>query len=212
LGKCIEIKCYDVYAEIKGTPFENMEKLHFSQYADLPMRADTFRAIVLYKYGGIYFDLDMFFLRDISGLCKQDFFYYWEKQPFGNNALLFLNSNSNRMKFASTITSLNTFCPWVVYNYDNPNLSGFMVYPCTFFDPIWMITSKDKYDYPIFEFKDFFTNQCTVSSYKDFFPGAYAFHWHNRWDLAIVPGSFFDVFDKEISHDIRSIKTIPQGI
>jgi hypothetical protein len=179
-----------------------MSKLYFSQYADLPLRGDTFRSIVLYKHSGVYFDLDVFFLRDITELCGRDFAYCWEKQPYANNALLYFKTPSILENMAASITAYGTFRPWSVFNYNNQRLSELMVYPCAFFDPVWQTGNLTRYDYPVVDFDGFFTAKCNVSSYRGFFPGAYAYHWHNRWDLKPAPGSFFDVFSREITAQI----------
>jgi len=195
----IEIVCYDVFKEIKGTPFETLDRLHFSQYSDLPLRADVFRIIILSKYSGVYFDLDIFFLRDISNLCKNDFIYCWERQPYGNSAVLHLKSSNLIENIALSIKEINTFIPWILFNYANKNLKDLFVYPVTFFDPVWRITNEKGYLYPIKSFSEFFNNSSNLSTYRDFFPGVYAYHWHNQWNVKPVQYSYFDIFQKELT-------------
>ncbi|WP_052496161.1 hypothetical protein [Pedobacter lusitanus] len=53
-------------------------------------------------------------------------------------------------------------------------------------------------DFPGF-FKQFdqqFTNRLSINSYKDFFPGCYAYHWHNHWKDAEYENSYFGIFEK----------------
>ena len=203
LKNYIEIKYYDVYAEIKNTPFESLNKLHWSQYIDLALRADVFRIIILAKYKGVYFDLDMFFLRDMGLLYKNDIIYCWENQHYCNSAVLFFKSEKIIENIVATVKESGTFKPWWVFNYDNIKLNTLLVYPCAFFDPIWNITNTDNYSYPIQSFDDFFTKKCNLKTYKEFFPGAYAYHWHNRWNITPVADSFFDAFNKELSRELN---------
>ena len=204
LNNYIEIKCYDIYAEIKHTPFESFNKLHWSQYFDLALRADTFRVLILEKYKGVYFDLDIFFLRDMGQLYRDHIAYCWENQHYCNSALLFFNSEKITENIAETVKETGTFIPWVVFNYNNKKIKDLLVYPCAFFDPVWNITNIENYSYPIQSFDEFFTKKCTLNTYKEFFPGAYAYHWHNRWNMTPIAGSFFDVFNKELSREFNA--------
>jgi hypothetical protein len=62
-----------------------------------------------------------------------------------------------------------------------------LVFPSFLFDPIWIAhdTGIAVNDY-CNRFDDFFHGHVTVSS-KDFFPGSYAYDWHNRWNQPIRP-------------------------
>ena len=46
------------------------------------------RLIILYKYGGIYIDLDIFLLKDFTPLFGMKFCYAWSYLKTGNNAIL----------------------------------------------------------------------------------------------------------------------------
>ena len=57
------------------------------------------------------------------------------------------------------------------------------------FDPVWIPhdTKQRVNDYGN-TFDDFFRSRAPVLL-KDFFPGAYAYDWHNRWTVPIEDGT-----------------------
>jgi hypothetical protein len=59
------------------------------------LTGDMFRILVLGQYGGIYSDLDMVFLRDISPLLDYEFTYYWPCIKGQNGAIMRIDHNSN---------------------------------------------------------------------------------------------------------------------
>lgn len=65
-----------------------------------PAISDNFRLLSLYKYRGLYFDPDIMFCKDIIPLIMHgEFIYAWEKQPYANSAILFLNKKSWNSKY-----------------------------------------------------------------------------------------------------------------
>ena len=138
---------------------------------NLPQRADGFRYIILYKYGGLYFDLDVLFLRDLAGLLEHEFSYAWEGQSYANSAILNLQQKSNLSKYLlEKSISQGTVLPWMIFNYEDPLLAEIFLLPCAFFDPVWMSLRKD--NFPIYDFyglltsfDDIFTNRLDIHSY-----------------------------------------------
>ena len=61
----IEIKKYEPNLESKGTLFEQLKYINNERY--LKFRSDLARIIFLYKYGGLYYDLDMILINLNSG-------------------------------------------------------------------------------------------------------------------------------------------------
>lgn len=204
----IKIIKYDGLVEREGTPFERFEAEQFTQSDNLAFRADSFRILTLFKYGGVYFDLDVMFLRDISNFLDREFVYCWEKQPYGNNAIIHLHEKETLSELVKIIEKSNSFQPWIIFNYAN-KLKNVWVLPSTYFDPLWLFNPDCKSDlsnqtknylYPIINWNEFFTKKVEEEiSYKDFFKGCYAFHWHNRWNLEVTENSYFDKFDKQFS-------------
>lgn len=196
----IEVKPYNTRNELKHT--FHFRNVIFNQKDNLAYRADGFRLLVLNKYGGIYFDLDICFLNDMSVLCGDtDWCYSWEKQGYANNALLYMvpGSKSSLTRYLFIKAQLKAPMPWAVFNYTDRNLNKLKIYPFHLFDPAWL-NQDGEARYPEefdFFFKDSeFMGQQNIS-YKNFFAGAYTYHWHNRWSTDVVKDSFFDKFEKE---------------
>jgi len=67
---------YDPYSEAIGTPLENhshltaRDSLHY-------MQSDLLRILLLWKYGGVWFDMDMVLLRDFKPILDQDYMHMW---------------------------------------------------------------------------------------------------------------------------------------
>ena len=202
----VQLKKWDLQKEIAGTPFEKIS-WYFRWERPLTAVADDFRIIALYKYGGLYFDLDVMFLKDFSALIMRDeFVYAWENQPFANNAIIFLRKDSYLcQQIVRQMIRRKSSQPWIVFRYKLKDLSPLMVYPCAFFDPLW---TGYETGMPLKTFDDFFRQFSdefpqTVNSYRDFFPGAYAYHWHNRWNHPVFKDSYFGIFYKEFAEELQ---------
>ncbi|WP_052496160.1 glycosyltransferase [Pedobacter lusitanus] len=129
----IEVKIYDPYQEIKNTPWKNKKEL-VNEPENLAKRSDAFRFLILYKYGGVYFDLDVMFLKDFSSLLESEFCYAWETQPYANSAILSLKSKSEIATYILNKSSKKrTVLPWIILNYSDSLLNKLNILPCTFF-------------------------------------------------------------------------------
>lgn len=196
----VKLYLWDFDKEIIGTPFEKI-KWFIKSKKVLPFVADDFRLIALYKWGGFYFDLDVMFKKDLSRFLQSDFCYCWEYQPFANNAILYMKKGSPIMKaIAEKCVRRKTTQPWIIFEYADKTLKDLTVYPAYVFDPLWFVTENP----PMKEFPDFFKpfgddlKPC-CQSYKDFFPNAYAYHWHNCWSAPYVEDSYYGLFNKEFN-------------
>ena len=207
----IKIVSWNVEKEIVGTPFLKIkEYIHAAK--NLAAKGDDFRIISLYKYGGLYFDLDVMFLKDFTPLLKgHEFVYAWEYQPYANSAILYLRKNSYITNYlAKKLQKRKAAMPWVLFDYKDKKLANLRNYPCTFFDPLWggycegMPLSKFTDFFK--EFGDGFDKKKTINSYKEFFPGAFAYHWHNSWDAKEVENSYFGLFNREFNQILNNNK------
>jgi hypothetical protein len=73
----IELRIYNPFEEAKGTILENkIEHLNANDYKYW-LKSDLFRILILHKYGGIFVDHDIVFLRDFKPLLDQEFVYQW---------------------------------------------------------------------------------------------------------------------------------------
>ena len=83
------------------------------------------------------------------------------------------------------------------------------VLPCFFFDPLWPHNDRrDRYRAaPLKRFDDFFAWRLrpgAVPSYRDFFAGAFAYHWHGRWSAPERERSYFGRFQREFANGLRA--------
>ena len=208
----IEIRCYDPIIEAKDTPWERYVELPDDRY-DLVQRADAFRFLMLYKYGGVYFDLDIMFLKDLYHLVNTEFCYAWEIQPYANTALFSLQ---RRGKIATYLlqkaVQQGVASPWRIFWYSDQNLKELLVYPCAYFDPIWQGLEGTAYPFTHFysffrSFDETFVNRLNIKTYREFFPGCYAYHWHNQWNAQESENSFFGLFEAEFNTLLKQINS-----
>ena len=74
----IEFRVYDPTELAVGTPLEGLEKYLKPPDDDRHwMMSGIMRFLVLYKFGGIYYDMDMVLLRDFVPILGQNFAYQW---------------------------------------------------------------------------------------------------------------------------------------
>ena len=207
----IKVLPFDADEEIQGTPYEKAGWMFHGP--ELTFRADGFRLLELYKRGGVYFDLDVLFLKSLSPvLAAGEFCYTWEWQPYGNNALLYLRQGSLlNERITKKALMLETFRPWRLLVYQDRGLSSYIVYPSAFFDPLWQ-KRKEEPGW-IHSFEEFFTAPVLkegASSFtlenQPFFPGAYAHHWHNQWKTEPAEGSVYRWFERQFDEKIRHMR------
>ena len=182
------------YAELKQFTLDEKKDTFLSDKtlsynSMLSFYSDVVRYILLYKYGGCWFDLDCFFLRSLDPLfhhfgdsiCG----YQWEYEKFPNGAIyICLEPKSEAMKrIIEFIIQRNRgwgFCEANI-TYDTP--CEILVLPCSWFDPSWI---KRPYNISC---DDFFKATDTKYDFDSFFKGAFCYHWHNRWDHSIAESS-----------------------
>lgn len=211
----LQVRPFDADQEIRDTPYEQCVWMFHGP--EPTFRADGFRLLELYKRGGVYFDLDVMFLKDLSPvLAAGEFCYAWERQPYANNALLYFKKESplNRA-IAEKALRLETFRPWHLLEYGDRNLSSCIVYPSAFFDPLWQ--KKQEEPGLLHGFADFFTRPVTDGpayavplEAQPFFPGVYAHHWHNQWRTEPDRDSAYCWFARKFDEKIRQMEADAQ--
>lgn len=203
--KNIEIKKYIPDNESKGTLFENNKHINQNKY--LKFRSDLARIIFLYKYGGVYFDLDMILLKDFQCLLGIEFCYMWADLNSGNNGLLRIFKNSDICN--KIMTKYNN----LLANYDNYKYSvniinekiytcdiNLMCFPSVLFDPVWILDyKKEKCKYcKLSNFDNFF--KTTNEDINNFFGNQiFCYHWHSRNNAKIENDSYFEKLEVKLS-------------
>ena len=160
---------------------------HVSEYEDMAAQSDTFRSVLLANYGGVYFDLDVCFLRDISRLIDGDFAYEWETSGYINTAVMSLLASGQvaRQVLKEGLLQMS-FHPW--------KLSKIIpALPCLFFDPGWTNCSHR------FSWENFFKASESGPEVENFIDVLFAYHWHNQWGAEFERGSKADWLDNYYS-------------
>ena len=146
---------------------------------------------MLKKYGGIYVDVDVIFLRDLQPLFMIEFAYRWSMLNGFNTAVLQVFPQSNTTKIimdqALQTKSPYTFYPTYIHKYALPKT--FYRLPCALFDPLWLaIDGVDPKSDQAWKsggnysngFKNSFSRHSGISRQgRNVFNGAFAFHWHS---------------------------------
>ena len=198
IKKYAEIKCFSLQNEKKETFLENYNY----NFGDIIYYSDFIRTLLLYNYGGCYFDLDILFLRNFEPLFynyeNEICVYQWEHQNYPNNAIyISLEIKSEKMKkniefiinrnrgFGFSKASLT---------YDLP--LELLVLPCSWFDGDWIENSYNIGCDMIFK------NTDKTYNFDNFFKGSFCYHWHNKWNIEVQSNSIIkqlsNIIDKNI--------------
>ena len=169
--------------EARGTPLEAMPAIYRQRDRRVWRDGDLFRALVLHNYGGVYVDMDMVLLRSLGALLSQEFVYQWENYDGAyNGALMHLWKGSDfaRELIHGIIEILPGDSNWGRANFRRAFDRGvrITVFPSSFFDTEWQAD---------LHFEPFKKTPGSAALYD----GAFAWHWHNRWDQPIQAGSKF---------------------
>ena len=138
------------YCEIKQFSINNEKekseilKNYNYNFRGITFYSDFIRVLLLYNYGGCWFDLDCFILRSFDPIFKnyenEVCVYQWEKQPYPNNAI-FISLEPKSVKMKNNIDFIiNRNRGWgfqqALLTYDLP--LDMLVLPCSWFDGDWL--------------------------------------------------------------------------
>lgn len=202
----IEFKVYNPFEEAVGTPLENEHDKLRAADAKHYLQSDLFRLMILHKYGGVWADMDIVFLRDFKPILDQEYMYQWGSETdYGRQgACATVLSMKKQSEFSykmlevlktmpitgGTIWGKDTFARlWNVY-------PQFTIFPSTFFNTEWLISKVDE---PLSREteENWFYNKTGIAK-DNLFLEAFAWHWHNtsNKDKPIEDGSKFDLLRK----------------
>ena len=183
------------YAEIKEFHLQNEIISTFSKHisfyynTSLSFYSDVVRYLLLYNYGGCWFDLDIFFLRRFDPIFynfeKEICVYKWSNQNYPNGAIyISLEPKSDKLKYAIDFI-IERNCGW---GFQEANLTydlplELLVLPTSWFNADWI---SNPYN---IGFHRFFENSDIHYDFDTFFKGAFCYHWHNQWDKPIHENS-----------------------
>ena len=186
IEKYAEIRNFSLKHEINNSHFITS---NFYYKKSLSFYSDVVRYLLLYNYGGIWFDLDCFCLRNFDPiLCNfedQVCVYQWENKNYPNGAIyISLKSKSDKMK-SNIDFIINRGRGWgfqeALLTYDLP--LDMLVLPCSWFDASWIRTTHN------ISFGDFFKDTEQKYNFNNFFKGSFCYHWHNQWSEKISDNS-----------------------
>jgi hypothetical protein len=188
ISKYCEIRNFSLEFEKNNSEFLKDYNCNFN---DITFYSDFIRVLLLYNYGGCWFDLDCFFLRSFDPLFKnyedKICIYQWENQNYPNNAI-FISLKPKCVKMKDNIEFIiNNNKGWgfqqAQLTYNLP--LDMLVLPCSWFDGGWI---ENPYNIGL---GDFFKNSSINYNFDNFFKGSFCYHWHNKWNHKIEENSIF---------------------
>ncbi len=183
----LTLRVYDPAAEARGTPLEAHPRIYRARDSRVYRDGDLFRILVLHNYGGVYADMDTVLLRSLGVFLDQEFVYQWDKyDDMYAPALMRLRKGG---AFARELVQGLIEIKPGKYNWGRENVKRAVhrghpitVFPSPFFNTEWQAD-------PHFE-----PFRRTPHS-ANFYDGAFAWHWHNKWDAAIEEGCKFQLLE-----------------
>jgi hypothetical protein len=186
ISKYAEIRDFSLQDEKINTGFLSTYNYNFK---GIPYYSDFIRTVLLYNYGGIWFDLDCFVLRNFDPIfCNFEHeicVYQWEYQNYPNNAIFIsLQAKSERMKNnIEFIIERNRGWGFqeAELTYNLP--IDMLVLPCSWFNADWI---PNPYDIGTTKFFEYSHKEYT---FDNFFNGSFCYHWHNKWNNKVHDNS-----------------------
>ena len=193
--------------------------------------SDFIRFLVLYKYGGIYTDGDVFYLRDMRPFWSKNFVHRWSFTEDYNTAIMGLQLNRSssieaiyKFILENNHDLVSGFYPArvkdTIYQINNGNIyhyKDFEVYHSILFDPAWLCNDgvlPRFNNITVCVFREFYDTVITAKEFniEKFYGGAFSFHLHlgNCGKCTIDSTSFFyhieNYFIKKIGKNINKSK------
>lgn len=204
IEKYAEIRYFSENDEKINTNF--LEKNYECKNKILSNYSDFVRCLLLYNYGGIWFDLDCFILRSFDPLFNnygnEICVYQWELLNYPNNAIyMSLEPKSEKMK---------NNIEYIIkrdrgFGFQEANLTfdlplDMLVLPCSWFDSVWAVNDENTSNSNKFIFK----NTDRQYNFNNFFYGSFCYHWHNYWNGEIQENCILLQLVKIIKNSIES--------
>lgn len=186
VSRYCEIRKFNLRKEIEKT-FLRKVPLRFNK--QLAFYSDVVRKILLYKYGGCWFDLDVLFLKDFSKLFQKFkdsiCVYRWGGESYPNGAIYFSLQPYNPDFEKNILFIVQRHKGWgfqeALLTFDLP--LKMTVLPCEWFDMGWINNNL------IFNWNSFFSSTDRKINLPEFAENSFAFHWHNKWSWPIQENS-----------------------
>ncbi|KAJ8655892.1 hypothetical protein O0I10_008331 [Lichtheimia ornata] len=193
VGERLQTLIYDPKELSKGTPMENSSHLDFKDglgYLD----GDLIRLMVIYRYGGMWFDMDALLIRDMSPLFEYEWLSQWDcfqpgQFPFNGAFMHFAKESPYLCEMLAEMANGPLPRPgtidWGGYMYYRVyrrllyhGIRPWSVIPWCFTDS--MVCTPSNSMPGAFDEVEFDEEKLLQT---------FAYHWHNQWSK--TPGSLF---------------------
>jgi len=194
----INFRIYDPFELSIDTPLEGFNEKLKRDDDNFFLGGDLARLLILYKYGGVYCDCDIVLLRDLSPLLDNEFMYQWGTELDKiNGAIMRMFAGSDLatqcLEWILRIQGgqLSTHWGSELYSFVRQSNKDWTIFPCAFFNTEWQVgINMAESGHPFKKSAD--SNKL--------FEGAFAWHWHNKWDAEIEEGSKFSILEHDINN------------
>jgi hypothetical protein len=203
IEKYAEIKYFSINNEYNTINFIKNYNYNDIIYYGITYYSDFVRTLLLYNYGGVWFDLDCFILRNFDPIFynfeNEICLYQWENQNYPNNAIyISLKQKSEKMK-SNIEFIINHNRGW---GFQQANLTydlplDMLVLPCSWFNGNWI---NNPYNIGT---EKFFENTDLQYDFNNFFKGSFCYHWHNNWNKKIENNSIIIQLVKIIQNKLK---------
>lgn len=220
IKKFADVKKFDMDELLKYTQFH---KTHWNYHHDknvITEKSNLVRLLLLYVYGGVWFDLDVLFLKNFSPLLSEYenevCLYAWQPDNYTNrrkkwvtnypNNAIIICPQKNSKKLNDAILYINNLKRGFGFQrggitYDLP--IDFLVLPCYWFNPQWMRCNPDITFNKNQSWLNPFLKTNKLYNFDNFYKGSFAYHWfsatENKYQENCIMDKFYDFFEKELN-------------
>lgn len=197
LSDFVTVHVFDEDVQARGTILAGSSILYANR--GITEESDKVRLLVLHNYGGLYFDLDVLFIKNMSELYTRPFVYQWSFKDYANTAIMFLGEKQSvqSRKLMKRVIEVDSFHPQLVFTLKACKEIGVTVLAPELFDPLWIdFDSGLPSIMGMTTYADFFEHREDHDNiHLDYvFPNSYTHHWHNCWDKPIKNSSIAGMF------------------
>lgn len=211
--KYLDLRIWNALEESKGTIIEEEIAKLSATDGKYYLQSDLLRLLALHKYGGVWIDMDIIFLRDFISILDQEYMYQWGSETdFANQGacatVIALKKESEfsveLLKELKVMPIIGGTTIWGKELFASLWRRGYRytIFPSPFFNTEWLI-SKSPRRTPEEAMQlgkniqgSWFEKNDYVEDYL--FLESFTWHWHNssHKHLPIVEGSKFDTLRK----------------
>lgn len=221
INEIVDIKKFDMDELLKDTQFHKTQWNYHHDKNVITEKSNLVRLLLLYVYGGVWFDLDVLFLKNFSPLLSEYenevCLYAWQPYNYTNrrkkwvtnypNNAIIICPQKNSKKLNDAILYINNLKRGFGFQrgritYDLP--IDFLVLPCYWFNPQWMGCNPDITFNKNQSWSNPFLETHKLYNFDNFYKGAFAYHWFssnrkrlNKNNSTMV--QFYDFFEKGVN-------------